>query len=222
LSEDNMGARRHLWLIVILLAFALAACSGGSGSSGFDAFPSENAAIRQAVDEQRCIEHEGLTICAAGPSITPAEGVRIDTGLGDATSVTCVQEAADAPCSFTLPFAPQGFPPDAVFRVAVREDARGRWTIGPDLVLGGMPSLDAPVSVEATPRAPTAAIPIQIAVLVFIEPPGVLPGEVDALADSGADFAFVTPEFSLQPYTARRVSLPALAVIAEALSSTGR
>ncbi|MFQ5665151.1 MAG: hypothetical protein ACE5I7_01840, partial [Candidatus Binatia bacterium] len=59
---------RYIWLMVLGCALAVCAwaCTGGSGSSGFDAFPSsENAAIEQALNEQRCVERQGLTICPA-------------------------------------------------------------------------------------------------------------------------------------------------------------
>ena len=67
------------WLAVLCLT-ALVGCAGGSGSSGFDAI--ENAAIDQALDEQRCVDSGGLVICpaetavgmptAAPPTATPS------------------------------------------------------------------------------------------------------------------------------------------------------
>ncbi len=67
-----MQARQYLSTFIVLLAAALAACSGGSGSSGFDAFPStENAAITQALAEQRCVKHGTLTICPADETGAP-------------------------------------------------------------------------------------------------------------------------------------------------------
>jgi hypothetical protein len=70
-----MDRWRYLSLTCVLLVFGLTACEGGSGSSGFDV-RSENAAIQAALTEQRCVQHESLTICPAAetgatPSPTP-------------------------------------------------------------------------------------------------------------------------------------------------------
>lgn len=81
-----MQLRRYLSVLFVLgfLGLFLSACAGGSGSSGFDNFPnSENAAIQTALDEQRCVEFQGLSICPADtnqstqPSATPT---RLPTG----------------------------------------------------------------------------------------------------------------------------------------------
>jgi len=65
--------------------------------------------------------------------------------------------------------------------VAVRaRDPDGPWIISP------APGNSAPLTVD--PAGPD----YQIAVLVFLEAPDFVPAEVDLLADSGADFAFVT------------------------------
>jgi len=74
-----MRPRRIVCFLVTLLGFVVAACGGGSGSSGFDAFPrgqTENAAITQARQEHRCVNRGGLEICPADqgqptPSTTP-------------------------------------------------------------------------------------------------------------------------------------------------------
>jgi hypothetical protein len=47
----------------------LAGCAGGSGSSGFDL--AENGAIVRALDEERCVRSDGLTICPVGGVSTP-------------------------------------------------------------------------------------------------------------------------------------------------------
>ena len=63
-----MGVRATAWFLMVLLSVALAAC-GGSGSSGFDAFPnppaSENAAITQALQEHNCVKSGALEVCPA-------------------------------------------------------------------------------------------------------------------------------------------------------------
>jgi hypothetical protein len=206
LSEAIMQMRRYLWLTVMLAA---AACDGGSGSSGFD-IRSENAAITLALMQQQCVPHAGLLICPAdetgnvpGNVATPTvpQTPRIDTGVSKATVVPCVQAAPDAACTFTLPFAPEGFPAGAVYRVAVRVDTSGPWTIGPELSSGASPaaSFDAPVSVATSTLVPAGGTSVQLAVLVFLKPGGAVPTVVDALADTGADYAFVTTELMLQP-----------------------
>jgi hypothetical protein len=140
---------------------------------------------------------------AATPTGTPAAppAPRIDTGVSKATAVPCVQAAPDAACTFTLPFAPEGFAAGAVYRVAVRVDASGPWTIGPELSSGASPaaSFDAPVSVATSTFVPAGGTSVQLAVLVFLKPGGAVPTVVDALADTGADYAFVTTELMLQP-----------------------
>ncbi len=134
---------------------------------------------------------------------TPRSGAPgVDTALDGATSVVCTQVGADAPCTFVLPFVPFGFPADAVYAVAVRLDSNGRWSVGPALTANGPAqgsSFDAPVAVPAT-QAP--AVTVQLAVLVFLPPAPALPEEVQQLADSGASFAFVTPEVALQAQAA--------------------
>ena len=245
-----MQVRHVLPLAVWLMAVWLHGCAGGSGSSGFDV-SGENTAIQQALNEQRCVARDGLTICPAGPTAgqptrtptatlpptpratatvtatpgatpaatatrvgaptptpsspppaataTPRSGAPgVDTALDGATSVACTQVAANAPCTFVLPFAPFGFPADAVYAVAVRVDSSGRWSVGPALTANGPAegsSFDAPVAVPAT-QAPGGSV--QLAVLVFLPPVPALPEEVPQLADSGASFAFVTPEVAVQ------------------------
>ncbi len=256
-----MQVRRYLWLTVMLLGCVAAACAGGSGSSGFDTFPSsENAAIMQALDEQRCVAHNGLTICPAEETMnsptptrtaTPTEGAffpppatptrasapspattatrsgaptrtptvarvlnsptptatekpAVGTGLSDTTTIACTQQEQSGECSFTLPFTPQGFPESAVFRIAVRLNGRGHWTVGPELASTGTAptaSLDAPVSVAAPVTGAPGGVEVQIAILAFLEPPATTSTNVDELAQTGADFAFVTTALTLEPVT---------------------
>jgi len=214
-----MRMRRDLCFIVMLLGVAATACDGGSGSSGFDV-RSENAAIALALLEQQCVPNAGLLICPADetkgvpgneptPSGTPTQPPlarlpRVDTGIGTATAIACMQAASDAGCSFTLPFAPAGFPSGAVFRVAVRVNETGFWTIGPALASSTMPmtSFDAPVSVGAPANVSPGSVSVQLAVLVFLKPVSAVPAQVDVLAATGADYAFVTTTLTLQPLRA--------------------
>jgi hypothetical protein len=235
---------------ILSLAGVLVACAGGSGSSGFEA-ASENAAIRQALDEQRCVAHGRLSICPADesgavasptatatfmptptatvestppvasatptfpatasptvpsnptatptPTATPA-APGVDTTLDRNAVAPCVEGPVAGQCGLVFAFAPVGFPPTAVFRVAERRDSTGRWTIGPALSATGSP--DAPmfdVSVAVPVTAPAVNPTVQLAVLVFVDADTVVPSMVAELADSGASFAFVTGEITLEP-----------------------
>ena len=217
-----MDVQRYLWWIVLLLSVPLAACSGGgSGSSGFDAFP-EDAAISRALQEQRCIARESLTICPAGegsaaPAATPSPGVpagspgpgmvtptpalmRIDTGLDPRLPLRCTPQLGGAGCVLTVPFVPEGFA-DASFRAAVRTlDPDGLWTFGAEPALqtgAGAPAFDATTTVNVDSRT-VGTLMVQVAVLVFEHAPGPLP-PLQELVDSGARFAFVSPPLALQP-----------------------
>lgn len=213
-----MQVRRYPWMGLSVLALWLAACAGGSGSSGFDAI-SEDAAITQALRTQQCVQHGALEICPTdeglgSPTPTPAAQPtptavgsqppptpsprlphlpRVDTGLSE---VSCAPVSGGSDCSFMVPFAPQGFPPSAVFRVAVRRPGPGGpWSIvAPPTSTGtdAAPSFDTTLSVSVPTDAPSAGIAVQVAILVFVEHAAPAPGTVKELGDSGADFAFVT------------------------------
>jgi hypothetical protein len=250
-NEAIMSVRRYVgFLTLLLMTVALAACAGGSGSSGFDTFPrSEDAAIQQALAERRCVPRGKLTICpadetlptptasptptptppGAGASPTPVNpeqtpagaatptpaarpsatatsaatpgAIQVDTGLDPRMPVPCVAGGTSG-CIFIVPFAPQGFPEPAEFRVAVRTThPKSLWTIGPALSRDGtsqLPVFDAPVAMpEIDPtRGP---VTVQIAVLVFETPPASVLPPVNELAATGASFAFVSSELVLQP-----------------------
>lgn len=255
LGGSRVLAEARAFGLLSTLAFVLAACTG-SGSSGFD-INAEGAAITQALQEQRCVDFEGLTICPAdvtptpvnptttptptatpspfttptlgpGPTasptivpstrvptpaasatatpvvIVPTPGMSIDTGLEKDAPIACVALAADTGCGLTLTFTAQGFPPEAVFRVAVRTlDPVSPWTIGGEARPGadthGAPDFEGPVAVQVPAATPGRSTRVQIAVLVFLTADGSVPPQVERLADSGADFAYVTEELLLLP-----------------------
>jgi hypothetical protein len=250
--------RRHLRWTWLLLGCVLAACAGGSGSSGFDISASENAAISQALSEQRCVADAGLTICpvnqgvqppapsptptstllpatptppvtslpaatataaaTAVPSHTPAppaatptvpangppNGMSVDTGLTPGVPLSCV--LGPSGCRFVVPFEPVGFPPDATFSVAARQDESGGWRIAPATASSGttveVPSFSGTLSIavgSALVQPVGSGATVQLAVLVFVQPPASVPAQVVHLADSGAAFAFVTGTVNVQP-----------------------
>ena len=195
-----MHARRSIcWLAMLaaLCSLVLTSCGGGSGSSGFDAL-SENAAIDKALQDGECVTHAALTVCPADVHAPKGAAGTIQTGLDQSDTVRCAAIAGDG-CDATLPFVPQGFPETAVFRVAVRTvDPLGKWRIGGLTVSNSAPTrpdFNVPL---ALPQAPLSEH-VQIAVLVFLHAPADGSSEVDNLADSGADFAYVTPEVTVQP-----------------------
>jgi len=202
-----MHAQRYLGLTVAMLGWFAAACAGGSGSSGFDISPSaERAAIAEALGQSRCVESATLTVCPADeiPGDIPSDlpgGTRIDTGVAGSETLPCLASDATTGCDLTVPFAPQGFPASAEFRIAVRgANDGGQWTISAEPQRDGTtsnPSFDAAVTVGPAPGEPSPPADVQLAVLVFLEPPTTVPATVGLLADSGADFAFVTPQVTL-------------------------
>ena len=251
-----MQVRRYVWVLWLFMGSLLAACAGGSGSSGFDDFPNaENAAINQALSQQSCVDFHGLSICPAdtapltvsptptsvpsttptnvtvtppGPSPTalqmrtasptgvpstrtptPTPGIHpphkphVDTGVDTLVPIPCELVVTDNSCVFVVPFVSEGFEPGTTFRVAVRtSDPPSAWSIGARLTSNGAPDVsvfDAPVAVAAPARKPTSPARVQLAVLAFGDPQANPPDEVATLAESGADFAFVTAAVTLQP-----------------------
>jgi hypothetical protein len=108
-----MNVRRHLWLAPMILALLLAACVGGSGSSGFDI--SENFAIEQALDSQECVDFEGLIICpaapapTAGPTITATPTFTATPAPPEPTPSFTPTPPTDVPLQSPSPTLPEGF-----------------------------------------------------------------------------------------------------------------
>ena len=128
----------------------------------------------------------------------------VDTGINDGV-IPCVTVDTENSCLFVVPFAPDGFPVGTVFRVAVRTlDPPSPWTIGSDATPNGTPNapaFDAAVAINAAPLPSNGTALVQVAVLAFVKPPSTVPTTVANLGDSGADYAFVTTELSVQPGT---------------------
>src|SRR5215475_6692394 len=186
-------------LAIVLLAL-LCGCDGRGGSSGLDV-SSENAIIGRALEQQSCLDFEDLRICPAGedegaPTPTPGgSSPSVETSLGTAESIQCVQLAPGAACMASLTFIPRAFPSGTAFRILVRTvGPDGPWMVGADPVpLGSDPEsgFDAPLRLTAPGGGPPARV--QIAVLAFDgTPPSVLT-QFQLLAQTNAAFAFVTP-----------------------------
>jgi hypothetical protein len=219
-----MHAQRSLWFGALLLSATLAACLG-RGSSGFDI--SENSAISHVLDTQQCLDRQGLTICPADqiptPPATPSEPPvtetpgtmtptpgaspttpheqigRIDTIVGDSTTIACTQSAPDAACRLSFGFTPRGRVEGATYRIAIRTFMPDMaWQVGAEPMLDAGPTHPAYVAhIEIPLTNGLLPVRVQFTVLVFVAGTPVQGGLFAALADTGADYAFVTPEVSL-------------------------
>lgn len=128
------------------------------------------------------------------PTATPAQP-SIDTNLDASDTLPCRQDGSGQPCIFVLTFQPHAVLADTAYRVAVR-------TRNPDSTWLIVPVTDdsASIVVKSTPSGRR----YQIAVLLFLQDPGFVPDRVNLLADTGADFAFVTPLLTPEPLAAVR------------------
>src|SRR5215510_5740403 len=72
-DTTRRGPALVTWLAALACAVLLAACAGGSGSSGFDAaLKAENDAIDRAIESETCEVENGLTICASNTAPPPS------------------------------------------------------------------------------------------------------------------------------------------------------
>jgi hypothetical protein len=189
-----------VWLLAA--ALMLAACTGGSGSSGFDISPSaENAAITAALQDEQCVAGGSLTICPADateplrpPGAEPtAESVGVDTGLAFQDALRCTSVAVNGACSLEVFLSVTGFPPAAAAQLAWRGTEPGAaWRLSADAMR--LSALGP--SIEFVLDAATDA-EVEVAVLIFLDGAVAAPGTVRTLAEAGADFAFVTPKVPL-------------------------
>jgi len=131
----------------------------------------------------------------------------VDLVLNRDGAVDCTVTGYDGTCDLNVAFWAEGFPPSAVFRVAIRKldpgtlEPKGLWTIGNEPVpSGGSPKESFDASVAAIPTADVTGgtAMVQLAVLVFLNPPATIAAATDALVDTGADYAFVTTEIGVE------------------------
>lgn len=188
-------------LLLLALLAALTAC-GGSGSSGFDITPlAENAVIDEALASGQCGDSGGLHICPAatspqsgpGTPVPTPNGVDVQLGVPESDSVQCSPSPSAPICVFTLTFVSSGLPADAIYRVAVRNaDDDGAWAVGEPAVLAGS-AFTVPIDL------PADGARVQVAVLVFTAGNDTVSGSVQALAETGAAFAFVSADLAASP-----------------------
>lgn len=210
------------WMLVPLL---LGGClDGGRGSSGFDL---EAALIERVLTTQRCLSRDAVVFCPAdqqGAAVTPtptpaatppspgasptptataAPLRRVDTGLANGASIACTRARQGDRCHLTFSFQALGFGTMPALRVAAQMRPPGMgWDVAPPLDVD--PSADPPrydAAVALAVPFDAQALTVRFAVLVLPAGAAALPPHLAALADSGAEFAFVTPELALEVIT---------------------
>jgi hypothetical protein len=135
----------------------------------------------------------------AAPSQTPtgASPAPSPTGVASQPSVDIQPDASDVTncgvvadsqsCTLHIVFVPMAAPAGAVYRAAARtRDPDSAWRIMP--VEGNAVDIVVPPDVDV----------VQTAILLYEREPGPVPGEVEALSESGADFAFVTAPLTVR------------------------
>lgn len=218
-----MNMRRWLGLVLLLVGLGLTACNG-SGSSGFDGSPrqptdggpvlptDEEALISHVLTTQTCLERGPLMLCPTDVMEPTDSTLSIITTLPLDRVVTCRPNASGTFCSFPLTFFPEGFPANAVFRLATRSlDSASPWLLGPEPVATGTPDapqfaatvvlslplgdLSASSQTGQPPQDDTTPVTgistIRLAVLVWSTPPAPQWRTLEALAQSEADWVFL-------------------------------
>jgi len=193
--------RMRTGLIVASVLAALlcgSAGCGGSGSSGFDAIPSEARAIEHVIEFGDCAEFDGQTFCASGAKATgPFKGalVKIEE---HADPLVCDDVAISEKCTVPLAFTTQGFDHPTSLLAAVSASEHGPWTLANvtvDETVEGPRSVSIDVPARTDTTAPT---PLIAAVMVFEgEAPKDLPAVSPRLSDFGVDLVYVSPRLQV-------------------------
>jgi hypothetical protein len=134
------------------------------------------------------------------PTSTPpmVEGMSVTTSFDGAQGPTCFPTNTPGTCILVFTFSPQGFQATTQYQVAVRSAEDDPWELRDAVELsfdatGSLFGSDIPINTLV--QGPTAGVFIQTAVLVFIDQPPFLRASeiIESLAESGADFAYVSP-----------------------------
>lgn len=217
----HLMSRACLGVGLTLLLFS--GCDG-RGSSGFDI--SEALLIQRVISTQQCLSKDALTFCPADrtdqtltptapvhtptppmhsptPTATAIPAQRVDTGLANGTTITCTRARPGDPCHLTFTFQALGFDGLPAFRAAaqLRPPGSGWDVAGPprrDFV-SDPPRYESMLSLAVPADARQQQV--RFAVLVLASPETTVPDRLAVLADSGAQFAFVTPDLGLEVIT---------------------
>lgn len=217
----HLMSRACLGVGLTLLLFS--GCDG-RGSSGFDI--SEALLIQRVISTQQCLSKDALTFCPADrtdqtltptppvhtptppmqsptPTATAIPAQRVDTGLAHGTSITCTRTRPGDPCRLTFTFQALGFDGLPAFRVAaqLRPPASG-WDVAPPPrrdVVSDPPRYESMLNLAVPADARQQQV--RFAVLVLASPETTVPDRLAVLADSGAEFAFVTADLALEVIT---------------------
>lgn len=104
----------------------------------------------------------------------------VDVGLSPGDIANCEAVDVSQTCVVRVSFSPVNAPVGAMYRAVSRlREPDTVWTVHPDTPL------------HAVVVVPPEATTVQVAVLMYYGDPGPLPEELELLADSGADVAFV-------------------------------
>jgi hypothetical protein len=127
----------------------------------------------------------------------------VDTSFDGTQGSVCIPTDTPAVCILPFTFVPQGFSVDTHYQVAVRSTPDEAWELFDALqisfdTLTSIFQADIPIDTRA--QEPITSVVIQTAVLVFVDQPPLLPASelIELLAESGADFAFVSPLETIQ------------------------
>ncbi len=199
MNIDMPRIRTGLIVASLLAAMlcGLAGC-GGSGSSGFDAIPSEAGAIDHVITAGDCTELGSQTFCASGAEATGIfEGALVKI-MPPQEPLVCEGLPISEKCTAPLAFTAEGFTAPTSLLAAVAETENGPWQLVPltvEHVVDGPRTVSIAVPGQTDETAPT---PLIAAVLVYEgEAPKDLPATGAHLADFSVDLVYVSPRLQI-------------------------
>ena len=214
---------RRTMLLLWCLGLTLAACGGGSGSTGL--ITSEDTVIDDVRQTGTCGEFDGAPYCATdSPNATAPGGqtasvvtpggatpVRtpspVPTFAGSPTPAPSASAGGATATPPSVPTATAGAPSAtptpgaAAVTIAVRGFrngsvcATGARTLGTDEAwrTGTLVAVDPAGAAVTYPLPDGVAPPLELALLCFDPPPAALPSELTTLADANPTVVFVLP-----------------------------